>query len=97
MTIAEKAERLPVGRPERKSSTLGPSTFFAASSPRNCTQIEPRSFCVRAQNAIAVPSELITGGPEKSPVKSKLVCAGGGKKERMVRAGSRLAKSEPHE
>src|SRR5712672_4340744 len=37
---------------------------------------------------MAVPSELMTGGPEKSPVKSKLICAGGGRNERKVREGS---------
>src|SRR5579864_3419367 len=66
-----------------------PSIFFAVTSFKDCTQTESRSFCVRALKAIAVPSALITGGPEKSPVKSKLICAGGGKNDRNVRGSSR--------
>src|SRR5581483_7874610 len=72
-----------------KDAPSVPSSFLADNSPSDCTQTESRSFWVRAQNTIAVPWELITGGPEKSPVKSKLICGGGGRNERKVRGTSR--------
>src|SRR5882757_4690528 len=46
------------------------SSFLAESSLRDCTQIEPRSFGLMAQYAIADPSSVMAGGPEKSPRKS---------------------------
>src|SRR6185369_8239983 len=47
-----------------------PSSFRALNSLNDCTQMEFRSFGVRAQKAIVAPSGDIAGGPEKSPVKS---------------------------
>src|ERR1700712_3052151 len=59
-----------------------PSIFFAVRSLSDCTQMELRSFWLRMQNATRVPSAVIAGGPEKSPVKSKLISTGGGKNDR---------------
>src|ERR1039458_533631 len=69
-----------------------PSSFLAARSLKECTQIESFSFGPRAQNATAVPSGEIAGGPEKSPVKSKPVSAGGGRYDRSASAGARSRK-----
>src|SRR5580692_5073052 len=70
-----------------------PSSFFGVTSLRYCTQMD-RSFWERAQKATAAPSARITGGPEKSPVKSKFISAGGGRNERRRRAGSRSRKDQ---
>src|ERR1039458_2466937 len=61
-----------------------PSIFLGARSPNDCTQIKSRSLCVRAQNATAVPSAEIAGGPEKSPGNSELICARVGSNHRSV-------------
>src|ERR1700674_3745394 len=85
---AKKATNFPSADQKGKEAPSVPSSFLAARSLRNCTQIESRSFWLRAQNATAVPSGVIAGGPEKSPVKSKPTSAGGGKYDRTVRAGA---------
>src|ERR1700676_3242419 len=88
---AKNARNFPSEDQNGKEARSVPSIFFAARSLRDCTQMN-FSFSERAQKAMAVPSTRITGGPEKSPVKSKLVSAGGGRKERKTRAGSRSRK-----
>src|ERR1700730_8234889 len=85
---AKKPTNFPSADQKGKEAPSVPSSFLAARSLRNCTQIESRSFWLRAQNATAVPSGVIAGGPEKSPVKSKPTSAGGGKYDRSVRAGA---------
>src|SRR5258706_1607366 len=62
-----------------KEAPSVPSSFRGVRSLRDCTQSKSLSFWLRAENAIAVPSAAITGGPEKSPVKSKPTPGGGGR------------------
>src|SRR5258706_16296594 len=76
---AKKPTNFPSADQKGKESPSVPSSFRAAMSPRNCTQIESRSFWLGGQNATAAPADAIVGGPEKSPVKSKPTSAGGGK------------------
>ncbi len=78
----------PSGDQKGKYAPSVPSSFLAVRSPRACTQTESRSFSVRAQKARAVPSGVSTGGPEKSPVKSNPMSAGGGKNDRSIGAGA---------
>src|SRR5579864_1698032 len=85
---AKKPMNLPSADQNGNEAPSVPSSFLAVSSLRDRTQIESRSFGVRAQNATAVPSGEITGGPEKSPVKSNPVSTGGIRKDRIDRAGS---------
>src|SRR5713101_5101968 len=85
---AKKPTNLPSADQNGNEAPSVPSSFFAVSSLRDRTQIESRSFGVRAQNATAAPSGEITGGPEKSPVKSNPVSVGGIKKDRSDGAGS---------
>src|ERR1700731_4805372 len=68
---AKKPTNFPSADQKGKEAPSVPSSFLAARPLRNCTQIESRSFWLRAQNATPVPSGVIAGGPEKSPVKSK--------------------------
>src|SRR5689334_23294496 len=56
-------------------SVPGKRSAVALSSVR--TQMELRSLGLRAAKATRVPSGERTGGPEKSPMKSKDVPAGG--------------------
>src|ERR1700722_14458989 len=50
-----------------------PASFLGAFESRGSTQMDSRSFGPFAQNATWVPSAERTGGPEKSPSKSKAV------------------------
>src|SRR5258708_1250894 len=86
---AKNPRKLPSADQKGKEAPSVPSSFRGVRSPRVCPQIESRSFWLRAQKAIAIPSAVITGGPEKSPVKSKPAPGGGGRYERKVRTGSR--------
>src|ERR1700719_5426760 len=86
---AKNPKKLPSADQNGKEAPSVPSILRGVRSLRVCTQIMSRSFWLRALKAIAVPSVVITGGPEKSPVKSKPDPVGGGKYERRVIAGSR--------
>src|SRR5256885_13972327 len=76
---AKKPRNFPSADQKGKMAPSVPSSFLGFGSLRDCTQIESRSFWLRAQYATAMPSAEITGGPEKSPVKSNPMSAGGGK------------------
>src|ERR1700675_389890 len=54
-----------------------PASFSADALSSLRTQMELRSFGPRAANATRVPSGESTGGPEKSPTKSKAAFGGG--------------------
>src|SRR5881394_4138484 len=63
----------PSGDQKGNAAPSVPSSFFARRSLRDCTHRESRSLGLRAQYTIVVPSDVIAGGPEKSPVKSKFI------------------------
>src|SRR5229473_3331237 len=86
---AKNPKKFPSADQKGKEAPSVPSIFRGVRSLRVCTQIVSRSFWLRAQKAIAVPPAEMTGGPEKSPVKSKPTSGGGGRYERNVCDGSR--------
>src|SRR3981189_3250459 len=68
---AKKPTNFPSADQKGKEAPSVPSSFLAARSLRNCTQIESRSFWLRAQNATAAPSGGSVDGPENAPVRTQ--------------------------
>src|SRR5437870_9828096 len=66
---AKNPTDFPSGDQKGNAAPSVPSSLFAASSFSDCTQSASRSFGLRAQYTMALPSGAIAGGPEKSPVK----------------------------
>jgi hypothetical protein len=88
MVFSFPSEKNPIDRPSGDQNgnvpPSVPASFRGALVSRGWIQIELRSFALCAQYATWVPSAERTGGPEKSPVKSKEVSKGGSSEEWMI-------------
>src|SRR5215470_2423622 len=76
LASAKKAIHLPSADQNKPEAPSVPDSLSAVSRSRRRTQIELRSLGARAAKATRVPSGDNTGGPEKSPTKSKAAPAG---------------------
>src|ERR1700722_7077555 len=85
MVFSFPSEKNPMDRPSGdQNGNVPPSvpvSFRGALELSGWIQIALRSFAPWAQYATCVPSAERAGGPEKSPVKSKMVSGGGGSEE----------------